>query len=404
MQLLFERPAYEAIMAVIVCLNSVAIGLQLDYPAALDVGKWMLISLVFFLIFFFEVVLKITAYGLFKYLEDRWNIYDLIVTALALIEIGATYHFVEDNLQDQMHEYVSGDMIQIMRIARLLRLARLFRELDVLIQSFILSLTALGWIFVLAFLWFFLCACFATIFIGRRDWMANVHNDGVDAETIRELRGRFKTVLLSMFSLFEVMTLEGWTDYVRPLLASRQDCVVFFFFFIFVTSFFLLNLVTAVVVDRTLAAQTDAKQSDETEAAEDEMMAIHSLGDVIVNVNMGRDLVTREDFEEHLHNSEIKKHMRQLHWNSDFMLSMFSLIDHDNDGECSLSHMVKLWIACSDPLDTRNYVRFQINLARRLEYQEKMTLTMLHALQEKSSQKFQLHSDCDVTKESFLQK
>merc|ERR1719162_1374557 len=91
-----------------------------------------------------------------------------------------------------------------------------------------------------------------------------------------------------------------------------------------------------------IAAQTDAKQSDETEAAEDEMMAIHSLGDVIVNVNMGRDLVTREDFEEHLHNSEIKKHMRQLHWNSDFMLSIFSLIDHDNDGECSLSHMVKL--------------------------------------------------------------
>merc|ERR1719473_1844815 len=125
-----------------------------------------------------------------------------------------------------------------------------------------MSLKALLWIFILAAIWYFLCACVATVFIGRREWLPNEKGDGVSKEVIAELRDRFKTIWLSMFALFEVMTLEGWTDYVRPMLASRPDMVLFFLTFIFVSAFFLLNLVTAVVVDRTLEAQSQQTKSD----------------------------------------------------------------------------------------------------------------------------------------------
>lgn len=397
-----ESRWYEPLMATIVIVNAISIGLQIDHPEYFTPGEWLLVGFGFFIIFASEVVFKLIGYG-GSYFLDRWNIFDFVVTIMVGIELAATYHYVDHRLYDEWSKYVSGDMLQILRLFRLLRLARIFKELGVLIQSFLMSLRALLWIFVLAGIWYFLCACVATVFIGRKEWNPNWKGDGVDRETWVELRSRFSTIWLSMFALFEVMTLEGWTDYVRPLLASRLDMVLFFLTFIFVSAFFLLNLVTAVVVDRTLEAQSQQTKSDSEAALDREIGTIDKLSKALVKLNNQRDIVTREDFEEILHQAQIKEYMKELQWNRDFMRSMFSLIDHDNDGECSIARLQKLWVACHEPLDTSNYVRFQINLARRMEYQEKITLTVLHALEEHSKHTFKISGDLS-DKESFLKR
>jgi voltage-gated sodium channel len=239
-----ESRWYEPLMATIVIMNAVSIGLQIDYPAFFTPGEWLLVGFCFFVIFLTEVVFKLVAYGT-VYFRDPWNVFDFVVTIMVGIELAATYSMVDHRLYEEWSKYVSGDMLQILRLFRLLRLARVFKELGVLIQSFLMSLKALLWIFVLAGMWYFLCACVATVFIGRKEWLPNEKGDGVDRETIAELRARFQTIGLSLFALFEVMTLEGWTDYVRPMLASRLDMVVFFLTFIFVSTFFLLNLAHA---------------------------------------------------------------------------------------------------------------------------------------------------------------
>jgi len=402
MRRMLEGNWYEPLMATIVVINAVSIGLQIDHPEMLTTGEWLLVGLLFFLIFASEVVFKLVAYGS-RYFQDSWNVFDFLVTISVGIELAATYSYVDHRLYEEWHKYVSGDMLQILRLFRLLRLARIFKELGVLIQSFIMSLKALLWIFVLAAIWYFLCACVATVFIGRKEWLPNEKGDGVDRETIAELRARFQTIWLSMFALFEVMTLEGWTDYVRPMLGSRLDMVIFFLTFIFVSCFFLLNLTTAVVVDRTLEAQQQQTKSESEEALDKELDTINDLAATMVQLNKQRDICTKEDFDELLHNTQIRGYMKQLQWNGDFMRSMFSLIDHDNDGECSIARIQKLWVACHEPLDTSNYVRFQINLARRMEYQEKITLTVLHALEEHSRQKFTITGDLQ-NRESFLTK
>jgi len=43
---------------------------------------------VFTAIFVMEAALKIMALGLFRYLKDRWNCFDLFVVSLSLIELG----------------------------------------------------------------------------------------------------------------------------------------------------------------------------------------------------------------------------------------------------------------------------------------------------------------------------
>lgn len=178
MRAVIESNWYEPLMATIVVLNAVSIGLQIDYPAYFTPGEWLMIGFCFFVIFFSEVVFKLVAYG-YQFFQDSWNIFDFVVTIMVGIELAATYSYVDHRLYDEYSKYVSGDMLQILRLFRLLRLARIFKELGVLIQSFIMSLRALLWIVVLALIWYFLCACVATVFIGRREWLPNEKGDGV---------------------------------------------------------------------------------------------------------------------------------------------------------------------------------------------------------------------------------
>merc|ERR1719262_1022899 len=89
-------------------------------------------------------------------------------------------------------------------------------------------------------------AIFATTAIGR-----NTAFDGVliQGDTVKQ---RFGTVYRSMYSLFELMTLEGWDQVARPLVEEQPAVVIFVASFIMVFTFGMLNMVVAMVVEKTL--------------------------------------------------------------------------------------------------------------------------------------------------------
>eukprot|EP00746_Dinoflagellata_sp_MGD_P087864 gnl/MRDRNA2_/MRDRNA2_34818_c0_seq1.p1 gnl/MRDRNA2_/MRDRNA2_34818_c0~~gnl/MRDRNA2_/MRDRNA2_34818_c0_seq1.p1 ORF type:complete len:433 (+),score=70.25 gnl/MRDRNA2_/MRDRNA2_34818_c0_seq1:120-1418(+) len=401
-RLIVESGYYEPFMAIVVMCNAISIGIQIDHPTYMTVGQWLAFGVIFFSIFLVEVIVKMIAYGMREYFHDWWNTFDFVVTVMAAMELAASFAFLDERINTTWSKYVSGEFIQMLRLFRLLRMARIFKELGVLCQSFILSVQAMSWILVLSFLWFFLCACVATVFIGRKDWLPNVDNDGVSAEEIAEVRSRFASIPMSMFALFEIMTLEGWIDYVRPLLNSRADMVIFFLFFIFISAFFLLNLITAVVVDRTLEAQQQQNQQDEETDERKDAMAITDIADRLRSLNEDNDIIQLKDFMTYISDDpKIKSNMEFLNWSEDYMVSMYTLIDHDNDEEAPISRLQALWLACTEPLDTTNYVKFQVNLARRMEYSEKVSMTMFHALESYFGKKFEVHEDIKG-KTSFL--
>jgi voltage-gated sodium channel len=61
---------------------------------------------------------------------------------------------------------------------------------------------------------------------------------------------QFGTLGRSLFTLFTVMTLEGWVDdVVRPILAKHPYAWIFFISFIVVTTFTVLNLIIGIIVN-----------------------------------------------------------------------------------------------------------------------------------------------------------
>jgi voltage-gated sodium channel len=73
----------------------------------------------------------------------------------------------------------------------------------------------------------------------------------------------FGTLGDSFFSLFQVMTLEGWADnFVIPVMEKHPYAWIFFIIFMLVTSFTVLNLFIGIIVDAMQREQQAEEEAD----------------------------------------------------------------------------------------------------------------------------------------------
>ena len=98
---------------------------------------------------------------------------------------------------------------------------------------------------------FYVFAVMATKLFGAAypEWFGNLHH--------------------SLFSLFQIMTLEGWPDIVRQVKETHPYAWIFFIIYILIATFTVLNLFIAVIVD----AMQKQHQKDE-QAEQDQLMLI----------------------------------------------------------------------------------------------------------------------------------
>jgi voltage-gated sodium channel len=384
--------AFEGFWLIMILINALYVAVQIDHAHLLSAETWAILNFTWFLVFLTEAIIKASVMGWRSYIADPWHVFDVVVLTTIALQMSATYSILigESRLYKGLSQYVATDFVQVVRLCRLFRLASYFKELGMLIHSFIGSIKALSWIMVLLFIWFYIAACVATIFVGRRD---NLPSE--DEADIKDLREKFATIPLSMFALFEVMTLEGWVDYVRPLLKTRVHLVFFFLAFIFITAFFMLNLITAVVVDRTVAAQQSADDVISQEQFLTRKARIKFIAEMLLRSNPtpGDDTIALSDFERALDNPEVQEVMRELGFSKRYMMSMFGLSDHDSAGEASISGIRKLLEVGHEALDTTNYVRFQVNFSHRLDFQENLVLSVLDGLEKMGDGKIILPKD-----------
>ena len=74
-----------------------------------------------------------------------------------------------------------------------------------------------------------------------------------------EIRKYFGTVPRSMFTLFQVTTTEGWATIARKAMERQPWTESFFLFYLYVTTFAVMNVVVAVIVENTLDQASDQR-------------------------------------------------------------------------------------------------------------------------------------------------
>jgi len=165
------------------------------------------------------------------FFRDPWSVFDFIVVAIALVP--ATENF---------------SVLRSLRVLRVLRLITALPALKRVVAGLLAALPGMGSIVLLIALIYYVFAVMATKLFG---------------EAKPEL---FGTLGESLFTLFTVMTLEGWVDGVtRPLMETFPWAWAFFVIFIVFTTFMVLNLFIGVVVN-AMQAEAVRAEADERQA------------------------------------------------------------------------------------------------------------------------------------------
>merc|ERR1719159_2208104 len=146
------------------------------------------------------------------------------------------------------------DVISAMRVARLLRLARIFRllrffkELWLLVAGVINSIRTLAWAWLLIVLIIYIFGILTTRTLGQTYGCRIESSQGCDSE----MDTYCGTVPESMFTFFQMITTEGWADIARRSMGHLNASWIIFIFFMSLTTFAIMNVVIAVIVENTL--------------------------------------------------------------------------------------------------------------------------------------------------------
>ena len=234
---LIESRRFELAITVLILLNAITLGLETSPTIMAAYGGLLLvIDRVILTVFVLELAARIVIYR-GSFFRDPWRIFDLVVVGIALLPATG-----------------SLSVLRALRILRVLRLISIVPSLKRVVTGFISALPGMASIVLLLGLVFYVFAVMATKLYGA---------------AFPEL---FGDIGESLFTLFQVMTLEGWSDgVVRPVMEIYPLAWLFFIPFIVATSFTVLNLFIGVIVS-AMEEEHEAEATAERRALQDDQV------------------------------------------------------------------------------------------------------------------------------------
>jgi voltage-gated sodium channel len=230
---LVEAPRFGRFILTLIILTAIILGLETSKEMMARWGDTLeFINNVFLFVFVIELLLRMYAWRL-RFFKDPWSLFDLIVVGISLIP-------------------ASGPLaiLRALRVLRVLRIISAVPSMRRVVTTLLGALPGLGAIAVLLSLIYYVFAVIATKIFGAAfpDW--------------------FGTIGHSLYTLFQVMTLESWSMGIsRPVMEEFPYAWVFFIPFILIATFTFLNLFIAIIVN-AMQSFNDAEHAVEKAAQE----------------------------------------------------------------------------------------------------------------------------------------
>lgn len=212
---LVENATFQKAIMTLIVVNAFTLGMETSPTVMAAVGPQLLVfDKIVIAIFCVELVLRIYAHGL-PFFRGAWNVFDFIVVAITLAP--------------------SNDSLAVLRSLRVLRVLRLVSavpRLRRIVAALLHAVPGVGAIGALLSLVFYVYAVISTKLFGSEfpDWFGSIGD--------------------SMYTLFQIMTLESWSmGIVRPVMEIYPWAWIVFVAFIVMSSFTVLNLFIAIIID-----------------------------------------------------------------------------------------------------------------------------------------------------------
>lgn len=224
--------AFQNFVLAVILVNAILVGLETsedlvrDYSVLFDLANFAIQ-----VIFVFEIVVRMLSYApnLLRFFRDPWNIFDFAIVVFALLPAG-------------------GQFATVARLARLMRVVRLvsiFPELRLIVGTMLRSLSSMGNVILLLGLVMYVYGVLGYHLFSQRD-PENWGNLG-----------------LSLLTLFEILTLEGWVELQNIGMEESSWVWLFYASYVMLAVFIVVNLFIAVVINNleTVKAETRAAEN-----------------------------------------------------------------------------------------------------------------------------------------------
>jgi voltage-gated sodium channel len=208
-------PLTQRVLIGLIVLNGIVLGLETSASLMAEWGGVLLaIDRALLYVFTAELTVRIYAFRS-RFFRDPWGIFDLIVVGIAWLPASGAL-----------------SVLRALRILRVLRLISVVPSMRTVVEAMLAALPGMGSIVALMLLLFYVFAVMATKLYGEI------------------LPDKFGTLGMSLLSLFQLMTLEGWIgDIVLPAMEQAPWSWLFFIPFILIATFVVLNLFIGVIVE-----------------------------------------------------------------------------------------------------------------------------------------------------------
>ena len=225
---ILESRIFISFITAVIIINAFTLGLETSANITSKYG--LILSLVDTLaltIFTLELIGKLLVYR-FNFFKDGWNVFDFIIVAVSLIPASGPF-----------------SVLRAFRIFRTLRLLSIVPSMRRIIQAIFISIPGILSVGTIIILIFYISSVLTTNFFGNSfyEWFGTIGN--------------------SMYTLFQIMTLESWSmGIVRPVMKEYPLAWLFFVPFILITTFAILNLFIGIIVDAMQQISSDDKGND----------------------------------------------------------------------------------------------------------------------------------------------
>ena len=209
---------FEYFIIAVIIINGVLLGMETSDAIAGAYGHWLeLGNQVALGVFIVEALLKMLALwpSMLRYFRDGWNIFDFLVIVFALIP-------------------ATGQFAMIARLARLLRVVRLIsaiRDLRLIVAALVRSIPSVGHVIMLMSIVVYIYAIMGFHLFHDHD------------------PEHWGSLAISLLTLFNIITLDGWTDIMDTAMEQHRFAWVYFVSFVVVGTFVVINLFIAIIIN-----------------------------------------------------------------------------------------------------------------------------------------------------------
>ena len=229
-----EQPRIQHSIMILIVVNAIILGLETEAAVMAQYGDILLaLDQVILGVFVVEIVLRIFAHRL-RFFRDPWSLFDFAVVAIAIIPASGPFA-----------------VLRALRVLRVLRILTMVPSMRRVVGALLASVPGLSSIALVLMLIYYVFAVIATNLFGENfpEWFGSIGE--------------------SLYTLFQIMTLEGWSmGIVRPIMEVHPNAWLFFVVFILIATFTMLNLFIAIIVN-AMHTFTEQETQDTIDAVDD---------------------------------------------------------------------------------------------------------------------------------------